>query len=151
VVAHNRIFQRQPLRLNPDGVAGAGPRKFQSAPPRPQGQRGEVRRFTAIRQRDNDMKKYLLLHYGFEKPTPEIMEAWGAWFESVADKTVDQGGFSGGREISNSGTRELPWDLDCITGYNVIEADDFDAAEKIASTNPFISSIRIYELRAAQG
>lgn len=63
------------------------------------------------------MKKYLLLHYGFEKPTPEIMEAWGAWFRSVADKTVDQGGFTGGREISNSGTRELPWDLDCITGY----------------------------------
>lgn len=130
-------------------MAGAGPHKFKCAP-RPQGQRGEVRRFTAIRQRDNDMKKYLLLHFGFEKPTPEIMEAWGAWFESVADKTVDQGGFSGGREISNSGTRELPWDLDCITGYNVIEAEDFDAAEKIASTNPFISSIRIYELRAAQ-
>ena len=149
MVAHNRIFQRQTLRLNPDGVAGAGQHKFKCAP-RPQGQRGEVRRFTAIRQRYNDMKKYLLLHFGFEKPTPEIMEAWGVWFESVADKTVDQGGFSGGREISNSGTRELPWDLDCITGYNVIEAEDFDAAEKIASTNPFISSIRIYELRAAQ-
>ena len=42
------------------------------------------------------MKKYLLLHYGFEKPTPEIMEAWGAWFGSVADKTIDQGGFTGG-------------------------------------------------------
>ena len=96
------------------------------------------------------MKKYLLLHYGFEKPTPEIMEAWGAWFGSVADKTVDQGGFSGGREISHSGTRELPWDLDCITGYNVIAAEDFDSAEKIASTCPFISSIRIYELRPAR-
>ena len=131
-------------------MAGAGQHKFKRAP-RPQGQRGEVRRFTAIRQRYNDMKKYLLLHFGFEKPTPEIMEAWGAWFESVADKTVDRGGFSGGREISSSGTRELPWDLDCITGYNVIEAEDFDAAEKIASTNPFISSIRIYELRAAPG
>ncbi len=149
MVAHNRIFQRQTLKLNPDGVAGADPHKFQSAPPLPQG--SEVPRFPVIRQRENDMKKYLLLHYGFEKPTPEIMEAWGAWFGSVADKTIDQGGFTGGREISNSGTRELPWDLDCITGYNVIEAEDFDAAEKIASTNPFISSIRIYELRAAPG
>lgn len=93
------------------------------------------------------MKKYLLLHYGFEKPTAEIMEAWGAWFESNADKIVEQSGFTGGREISKSGTRELPWDRDCITGYNVIEAEDFDAAEKIASTNPFISSIRVYELR----
>lgn len=23
------------------------------------------------------MKKFMLLHFGFEKPTPEIMEAWG--------------------------------------------------------------------------
>ena len=75
------------------------------------------------------------------------MEAWRTWFESNAGRIVDQGGFTGGREISRSGTRELPWDRDCITGYNVIEAEDFDAAEKIASTNPFISSIRIYELR----
>ena len=27
------------------------------------------------------MKKFVLLHYGFEKPTPEIMAAWGKWFE----------------------------------------------------------------------
>jgi len=25
------------------------------------------------------------LHFGFEKPTPEIMEAWGKRFESIAD------------------------------------------------------------------
>ncbi len=49
------------------------------------------------------MKRVMLLHFGFEKPTPEIMEAWGKWFESVADETVDQGGFHGGaREISHS-------------------------------------------------
>jgi hypothetical protein len=28
------------------------------------------------------VKKFVLLHYGFEKPTPEIMAAWGKWFES---------------------------------------------------------------------
>ncbi len=27
------------------------------------------------------VKKFLFLHYGFEKPTPEIMSAWGKWFE----------------------------------------------------------------------
>ena len=36
---------------------------------------------------ERDVKKFLLLHYGFERPTPEIMEAWGTWFESVADRT----------------------------------------------------------------
>jgi hypothetical protein len=34
------------------------------------------------------MKRFMLLRYGFETPTPEIMEAWGKWFEAVADKTV---------------------------------------------------------------
>jgi len=32
------------------------------------------------------MKKFMFLHCGFEKPTPGIMEAWGKWFESIADK-----------------------------------------------------------------
>ncbi|MBK8840828.1 MAG: hypothetical protein IPO30_19740 [Hyphomonadaceae bacterium] len=30
------------------------------------------------------MKRFMLLHVGFEKPTPEIMAAWGKWFERVA-------------------------------------------------------------------
>ena len=94
------------------------------------------------------MKKYMFLHVGFEKPTPEVMKAWHAWFESIADKQVDQGGFSGGREISKSGARDLPWNMESITGYNIIKAESLDAAEKLAQSNPFISSIRIYELRS---
>lgn len=93
------------------------------------------------------MKKFMLLHYGFEKPTPEIMAAWHAWFESVADRTVAQGGFSGGREVSSAGTRELPMGMDSITGYNIIEAEDLDEAERIAGQNPYIASIRVYEIR----
>ena len=38
------------------------------------------------------MKKLMFLHFGFEQPTPEIMEAWGKRFESIADKQVDQVG-----------------------------------------------------------
>jgi hypothetical protein len=94
------------------------------------------------------MKKFMYLHFGFEKPTPEIMMAWQAWFDSIADKQVEQGGFSGGREISKKGTRDLPWDRESITGYNIIEAESLDAAEKLAQGNPFISSIRIYEIRS---
>ena len=93
------------------------------------------------------MKKFMLLHMGFETPTPEIMEAWGTWLKSIAEVQIDQGGFKGGREISKDGTKDLPWDLSSITGYNVIEAEDLDAAERIARTNPYIASIRVYELR----
>ena len=94
------------------------------------------------------MKRFLLLHFGFEQATPEIMAAWERWFESIADKTVDQGGLSNGREISKSGTKDLPWSLESITGFNIIEAEDLDAAEKIAQDNPYITSIRVYEIRS---
>ena len=93
------------------------------------------------------MKRYMLLHFGFEMPTPEIMAAWGKWFESIADKSVENGGFHGGaREISQSGTRDLPMDMESITGYSIINAESLDDAEKIAQGNPFIASIRVYEI-----
>ncbi len=92
------------------------------------------------------MKRFMLLHVGFEKPTAEIMAAWGKWFESVADKTVDQGGFRGGREISRAGIKELPMALDSITGYSIVHAESLEEAEEIARGNPFIASIRIYEI-----
>lgn len=93
------------------------------------------------------MNKYMLLHYGFEQPTDEIMEAWNKWFKSIADIMVEMGGFNGGREITHEGTKELPWDRSSLTGYNIIEAESLDEAEKIAKGNPFIESIRVYELR----
>ena len=91
----------------------------------------------------------MLLHFGFEKPTPEIMAAWGKWFESVADKTEDKGGFHGGaREISQDGTKNLPMGMESITGYSIINAENLEDAEKIARDNPFIASIRVYEIMA---
>ena len=95
------------------------------------------------------MKRYMLLHFGFEKPTPDIMAGWQKWFEDVADRTVENGGFHGGaREISRDGTRDLPMGMDSITGYSVIEAESLDEAEAIAQKNPFIASIRVYEISA---
>jgi hypothetical protein len=93
------------------------------------------------------VKKFCLLHFGFETPTAEIMKAWGEWFESIADRTVDQGGFSGAREISSDGIKDLPMGMDSITGYNIIEAESLDEAVEIAKSNPFIASIRVYEIR----
>jgi len=36
--------------------------------------------------------------------------------------------------------------MDSITGYSIINADSIDEAEKIAQDNPFIASIRVYEI-----
>ncbi|MCH8024205.1 MAG: hypothetical protein IIB43_05790 [Candidatus Marinimicrobia bacterium] len=92
------------------------------------------------------MKKFVMLHYGFVPPTKEIQEAWGKWFESVGDKWVDSGSpFGYGREISHAGTKELTLDLEAITGYSILNAENMDEAEKIAKECPFITSIRVYE------
>jgi hypothetical protein len=89
----------------------------------------------------------MLLHFGFEKPTPEIMAAWGKWFESTADKTIDKGGFHGAaREITKTGSKDLPMGVESITGYSIINAESLEEAEKIATDNPFIASIRVYEI-----
>lgn len=92
------------------------------------------------------MKKFVYLMYGFKQPTPEIMAAWGKWFESIGDRIVEKGHFPRGQEISHEGTKDLPLDMDAITGYCVIEAESFEEAEKFAQENPFIASIRVYEV-----
>ena len=93
------------------------------------------------------MKKFMLLHFGFEKPTEEIMKAWQAWFAAVEHCSVEHGGFHGAaREISADGTSELPMGPGCITGYSVLNAESIDEAVALAEGNPFIDSIRVYEV-----
>jgi len=96
-----------------------------------------------------DLKKFVLFHIGFEMPTQEIMDAWNKWFQSIAERQVEPGtGLGPGREITRSGKRELAFDKDAITGYNVITAEDIEEAEEIAKSCPFITAIRVYEIRS---
>ena len=53
----------------------------------------------------------------------------------------------GGRVIPAGGTRDPGWDVDAITGYNIIEAEDPDEVEKIAMDSPFIVGMGVYEIR----
>lgn len=76
------------------------------------------------------------------------MADWRKWFESVAPKTAENAGLRSAREISRSGARDLPMGPDSLTGYTILNADSLEEAEAIARENPFISSIRIYEIAA---
>jgi hypothetical protein len=97
-------------------------------------------RLRAVLPKEKKLKK------GFETPTPEIHEAWGNWFASIADKIVDSGNpFGAAREITQAGSKELPLGLDSITGYSIINAENLDEAEEIAKTCPIITGIRVYE------
>ena len=93
------------------------------------------------------MKQFLILHYGFERPSPEDMEKWNAWFATIADRQVTRGHFPHGREFTNAGTTDLPFGPDSITGYTVIEAEDFEEATGLAGQCPIVASTRVYEVK----
>ncbi len=92
------------------------------------------------------MKKFMFLTYGFEKPTPEIMQAWNKWFDEIGEHIIEQGHFPHGKEISDAGVKELPLAPDSITGYLLVKAESAEQAEKMAASNPYVSSIRFYEI-----
>lgn len=88
----------------------------------------------------------MLLHVGFQKPTPEIMAAWGKWFEQVAPQTVENIGLRHGREIGPNGSTDLSMGLDSITGCTIISAASMEEAEHLAASTPYVSCVRIYEM-----
>ena len=92
------------------------------------------------------MNKFMILHYGFEPPTPEEMGEWNRWFESIADKEDGRGHFPSGREIFHDRTKDLPFGKDSITGYTFINAENLDEAETIAKGCPIVASTRVYEI-----
>ncbi|MDD9947248.1 MAG: hypothetical protein OXU20_39780 [Myxococcales bacterium] len=94
------------------------------------------------------MKEFMFVSIGFEKPTPEVMGRWQAWFGSIADRMVAQHGLANGREITKEGTRELPWGMESITGCIVFRAESLEEAVSIAEKCPIVASNRVYELRS---
>lgn len=94
------------------------------------------------------MKKFVFLSYGFKTPTPEIMAAWGKWFEAIKGNVVEMIGLGTGRELSHAGPKDLPLGLESITGIVIVKAESLEAAERMAKDNPYITSIRIYEVRS---
>ena len=94
------------------------------------------------------MKKFLLLTIGFVPPTDEIMAGWHKWFNSIGDRLVEQVGLASGVEITTGGSKDLPVNLEATTGYMVIQAENFEEAQKIAGECPSITSIRVYEIRS---
>jgi hypothetical protein len=93
------------------------------------------------------MSRFVLVHIGFEQPTPEIMEAWQAWFDSIADITLENVGLGPALEVTAEEVRELPFDRSAVTGYTVIEVESRDQALEIAQACPFISGVGVYPVR----
>ena len=92
------------------------------------------------------MKKFLMLHYGYEEPTAEIMAAWQGWFAKVGDRFADIGSPLGScLEVSKTGRRELSPDMGAATGYSIISAESREDAERLLEGCPIVASVRLYE------
>jgi hypothetical protein len=93
------------------------------------------------------MKKFVVLTYGYVTPTPEVGEAWGAWFAAVGHRLVDPGSpFGRGTELTPTGRTDLTLESPSpLVGYCILNAESLDEAEALVSTMPIIESVRIYE------
>ncbi|MGH8952678.1 MAG: hypothetical protein ACRDX9_14815 [Acidimicrobiia bacterium] len=93
------------------------------------------------------MSKFVFLYKGlWPEPTPEVTGAWSSWFEEIGESIVDSGNpFGSGREVSGSGSADLPPGPESITGYTIVNADDIDAAEKLLANCPIVTSVLVYE------
>ena len=95
------------------------------------------------------MKKFLMLYYGYEEPTPEVMDAWQRWFATVGDRFVDSGNPLGNcLEVTKIGSREISPDQGAASGYSIISAESREEAERLLEGCPMISSVRLYEAMA---
>lgn len=93
------------------------------------------------------MATFLFLYKGFVPPTPEIGQAWMAWFESVGERFVDSGNpLTGGTEVTRDGDTELALGPESLTGYSLVRAADREEALALARTNPMITSVVVHEV-----
>ena len=92
------------------------------------------------------MKKFIFISYGFETPTPEVMEAWGKWFALVGDRMVEQGHLGSGKEFAKDGSKDLNYENGAATGYIIFNAESTEEAEEIAAACPVIASNVIQEI-----
>ncbi|MDH3426170.1 MAG: hypothetical protein OEM22_05810 [Acidimicrobiia bacterium] len=93
------------------------------------------------------MKKFVFLYQGMWDPSDQAMkDAWTNWFGSISDSIVDGGNPLGaGREVTPTGTIDLPLTADSTTGYTIVNADNLDDAERLLKDCPIVTGVRVYE------
>jgi hypothetical protein len=94
------------------------------------------------------VSKYVLVYQGgamaeTEAAQQAAMAAWGQWFGSLGAAVVDGGAPFGPSAAVGGGAART-----ALTGYSILDADDLDAAVKLAAGCPIIAdggSVDVYE------
>src|SRR5512136_602451 len=99
------------------------------------------------------MAKFLYVYYGGKietdpKKQKESMDTWMKWFKSLGKAVVDAGNPTmPGKILSKNGAKDISGDS--ITGYSIVQADNLDAAVKIAKGSPQLTAggqIAVYSI-----
>lgn len=101
------------------------------------------------------MAKYVLIYHGGSMPEGEaeraaVMQAWGAWYASLAGGVVDGGNpfVPGGRGVASDGSvLDAPIGT-MASGYTIIGAESLDAAVVAARHCPVLAGggqVSVYE------
>lgn len=68
------------------------------------------------------------------RPSAEAAAAWNAWFDRLGDHLVDRG-----NPVFTSGTLGAPAGATTLGGYTLIDAEDLEAAIKLAGDCPILT------------
>lgn len=82
-----------------------------------------------------------------EEEITKQMKVWGEWLGSIGPRVKDEGdAFKfGGKVVSQDGTEDAD---NLMTGYSIIEAEDFDEAVAFARKCPAVAEggkVHVYE------
>lgn len=92
------------------------------------------------------LKKFIVLHHGYEAPTPHRAAAWDTWLRRRAASVADAGHpFGPGRRITNDTTDEFSLASNPASGFSIIIAEHIDAAEQLLEGCPILESVTLYE------
>ena len=76
----------------------------------------------------------------------DVMDGWKKWFEVLGNRVVDSGNpFGPGKEVTKTGVKDLPQNMDATVGYTIINAENINEVEKLLKQCPMINCVRVYE------
>ena len=89
------------------------------------------------------MPKYLMIYHGGGMPeTPEegakAMAAWDSWYQSMGAAMVDGGAPVGQSHTVSSAGHVDNGGANPVSGYTIVEADNYVTACKHAAGNPMV-------------
>lgn len=87
------------------------------------------------------MSRFLIVYRGApggheSEGAEHVPSNWQAWFDGLGSAVIDQGGLTHSSVEIPSRLRGPKLSSSALSGYSIIEAEDFDAAVKIAEDCP---------------